>query len=476
MKVYVEVDEGVSLYTVLRQMGFMKSAYCGGRGICGKCRVRINGNDELACLTFGPFKGYVELRDEDLISEGEALDNISIGGRSGFGVAIDLGTTTVEAALFDLSTGKFIKSYKTLNLQCSFGADVVTRIELAKEDYDSERHLLLSTLDFILSQFSEEPDEVVVVSNSVMQHFLLGLPVSNFERYPFKLHEKDEVYTTGRELGIENFSNSMFYIPPPLKNFIGSDFLSNVLYIENGLKTSSFLVCDLGTNAEIGLSNENVSLATSVPAGPAFEGMGLFSGMRAVEGAIYKVFFDGREIKFLTIGDVEPMGLCASAYFDVIKLLKDFRLIDREGTLINANSPFWSKYTRDIDGERAFVLYESDKSLIAVRQSDIRKFLIAKAATYGAVKVLTHGNAISSLFLSGAFGTHIDNSSLRSVKLLPEDLPKARAIGNAALKGASLLLSNRFRDKIKSYRDRFEAIQLATNKAFENAYLEGLEI
>ena len=177
MKLKVSVPEGKTLYQVLREKGFMRSAYCGGRGICGKCIVKVGGKEELACLLFGPFEGEIELPEENLTSKGEILSDIPVESREGLGVAVDLGTTGAEAALFDLSTGKFIKSLKTLNFQSAFGADVVTRVELARENYEKERELLLKTLSFLLKEMGAPVKEAVVVSNSVIHHFLLG-PVS----------------------------------------------------------------------------------------------------------------------------------------------------------------------------------------------------------------------------------------------------------------------------------------------------------
>ncbi len=455
----------------------MRSAYCGGRGICGKCIVKVGGKEELACLLFGPFEGEVEILEENLISKGGALSDIPVESREGFGVAVDLGTTGVEAALFDLSNGKFIKSLKTLNFQSAFGADVVTRVELARENYEKERELLLKTLSFLFKELEVPIKEAVVVSNSVIHHFLLGLPVSGFERFPFKLELEEEVYTTGRELGLEEFEETVFYVPPPLKNFIGSDFLSNLLVLTK--ESSNFGVADLGTNAEMGIWKGGQGVAASVPAGPAFEGVGLFSGMRAVEGAIYKVFFDGRDFRFLTIGNREPLGICASGYFDLIYLLKSFRVLTEEGTIKAGNiPPLIAQRIREINGEKAFVLYETEELLIALTQSDIRKFLLAKGAVYGALKTLSEeAGAPEELFFSGAFGSHIDKRSVKGLKLIPENFPEPVAAGNLALKGASLLLGRREeREKIKEIKRAVQPVELATNKTFEKAYIEGMEL
>ncbi len=477
MKLKVSVPEGKTLYQVLREKGFMRSAYCGGRGICGKCIVKVGEKEELACLLFGPFEGEVEIPEENLISKGEALPDIPVESREGFGVAVDLGTTGVEAALFDLSNGKFIKSLKTLNFQSAFGADVVTRVELARENYDKERELLLKTLSFLFKELGVPVKEAVVVSNSVIHHFLLGLPVSGFERFPFKLELEEEVCTTGRELGLEEFEDTVFYVPPPLKSFIGSDFFSNLLVLTK--ESSNFGVADLGTNAEMGIWKEGEGVAASVPAGPAFEGVGLFSGMRAVEGAIYKVFFDGRDFRFLTIGNREPLGICASGYFDLIYLLKSFRVLTEEGTIRAENiPPLITQRIREINGERAFILYESEDVLIALTQSDIRKFLLAKGAVYGAFKTLSEeAGAPEKLFFSGAFGSHIDRRSVKGLKLIPENFPEPVAAGNLALKGASLLLGRREeREKIKEIKRAVQPVELATNKTFEKAYIEGMEL
>ncbi len=477
MKLKVSVPEGKTLYQVLREKGFMRSAYCGGRGICGKCIVKVGEKEELACLLFGPFEGEVEIPEENLISKGEALPDIPVESREGFGIAVDLGTTGVEAALFDLSNGKFIKSLKTLNFQSAFGADVVTRVELARENYDKERELLLKTLSFLFKELGVPVKEAVVVSNSVIHHFLLGLPVSGFERFPFKLELEEEVCTTGRELGLEEFEDTVFYVPPPLKSFIGSDFFSNLLVLTK--ESSNFGVADLGTNAEMGIWKEGEGVAASVPAGPAFEGVGLFSGMRAVEGAIYKVFFDGRDFRFLTIGNREPLGICASGYFDLIYLLKSFRVLTEEGTIRAENiPPLITQRIREINGERAFILYESEDVLIALTQSDIRKFLLAKGAVYGALKTLSEeAGAPEKLFFSGAFGSHIDRRSVKGLKLIPENFPEPVAAGNLALKGASLLLGRREeREKIKEIKRAVQPVELATNKTFEKAYIEGMEL
>jgi len=477
LKLKVSVPEGKTLYQVLREKGFMRSAYCGGRGICGKCIVKVGGKEELACLLFGPFEGEIELPEENLTSKGEILSDIPVESREGLGVAVDLGTTGAEAALFDLSTGKFIKSLKTLNFQSAFGADVVTRVELARENYEKERELLLKTLSFLLEGMGAPVKEAVVVSNSVIHHFLLGLPVSGFERFPFKLEVEEEVYITGKELGLEGFEETLFYVPPPLKNFIGSDFLSNLLVLTK--ETSNFGVADLGTNAEMGIWKQNEGVAASVPAGPAFEGVGLFSGMRAVEGAIYKVFFDGRDFRFLTIGNREPLGICASGYFDLIYLLKSFRVLTEEGTIRAENiPPLIAQRIRKINEEKAFVLYETKDVLIALTQSDIRKFLIAKGAVYGALKTLSEeAGAPEKLFFSGAFGSHIDRRSVKGLKLIPENFPQPVAAGNLALKGAALLLGRKEeREKIKEIKKAVQPIELATNKTFESAYIEGMEL
>jgi len=281
----------------------------------------------------------------------------------------------------------------------------------------------------------------------------------------------------GRELGISDFSNTVFYVPPPLKNFIGSDFLANLLYFENeGYK--DFGVADLGTNAEMGIYRENKKVAASVPAGPAFEGVGLFSGMRAVEGAIYRVIFDGRAFRYLVIGGGKPQGICASGYFDVIYLLRSFGVINREGTFEENFNPLVGSYIREVEGQKAFVLYDDRDTLVAITQEDIRKFLLAKGAVYGGLSVLVEkAGAPQRLFFSGAFGSHIDRRSVKCVKLIPEEMPEAEPSGNVALKGAALLLGSReHRERIRELKREIDVVELATNKTFEEKYIEGMEL
>ncbi len=476
MKIHVSIPQNKTLYHVLREKGLIKSAYCGGRGICGKCKVKVDGKDVVSCLFWGPFEGEVEIDEENLIYIGEPLPDIPPSSETGIGIALDVGTTGIEAAAFDLSTGKFIKRLKTLNLQSVFGADIVTRVEqAAKGFYKKERDLLLKSIKLLFKEFNVEIHKVIAVSNPVIHHFLLNLPVKTFEQHPFSPIVSDTVIKTGKELNIEGFENTTFIFPPLIGGFVGSDFLSNVLALKKE-GTNSFLVADLGTNAEMGLITNDTLLASSVPAGPAFEGVGLFSGMRAVEGAIYKVFFDGRSFRFLTIGNKKPTGLCASAYFDLIYLLKSFRAINKEGTFIDNPPPLINNYIESIEGEKAFILYKDENSLIALTQSDIRKFLLAKGAIYGGLYALTNSRKIPDyLFFSGDFGSHLDSRSIKGLKVIPENLPPPTPKGNLALKGASLLLTENFKEAEK-IKEKTTALDLATDKTFEKGYIEGLEI
>ena len=473
MKIHLSVPKGKTLYHVLREKGFMKSAYCGGRGICGKCKVKVEGKEEVSCLLWGPFEGEVEFEEEEFISEGSILPSIKPSREKGVGVALDLGTTGIEAAAFNLESGEFIKSYKILNFQSSFGADVVTRIEEGlKGFYEKERELLLQSVKTVLKEFNLPINKVVVASNPVMHHFFLGYPIEGFARYPFKPYRKEATVKKGKELGLDEFKDTLFVFPPIVGGFVGGDFLMNILALK---EEESFLVADLGTNAEIGLITENGCLATSVPAGPAFEGVGLFSGMRAVEGAIYKFFFDGRSFKFFIIGNVPPKGICASAYFDIMATLKSLKLIDKEGTFPE-NPKLFRNMFKTVDGEKAFVIYEDEDSLIAVTQRDVRKFLLAKGAIYASISVLIKKGGIpQKAFLSGDFGTHLNTVTLKNLKVIPSQLPSPKGKGNLSLKGASLLLTEPI-EKVEKIKEDFRLVELATDEEFEREYLAGLEL
>ena len=474
----VFLPAGKSLYEKLREEGFLKSAYCGGRGTCGKCVVKVEGKEELACLFFGPFEGKVELQEELLTSAGEALPPLNSYARfspkKGLGVAIDLGTTGIEGAVFDLSTGEFLRSGKVLNLQSAFGADVVTRVEEAKKHYRKERELLLKSVELLLKKLEVEEFVASVTCNPVMHHFFLGLPVSSFEKFPFEPASREPKTVGAQELQIP--FKGEFYLPPPLKGFVGSDLLANLLYLKE--REENFLVVDLGTNAEIALWGEEKK-AASVPAGPAFEGIGLFSGMRAVEGAIYKVFFDGRNFRFLTVGGKKPLGLCASGYFDLIYLLKSFRALNSEGTFLPEEKlpPLLRERFTEINGERAFVLHQDRENLVALTQSDVRKFLMAKGAVYGALSAICERERPPKLYFSGAFGSHLNERAVKGLKLIPKELPPPVPAGNLSLRGASMLLaSDAYRREIESMPEKVEHLELSTNKTFEKNYIKGLEL
>ena len=188
MKLKVNVPKDKSLYEVLRERALISSAYCGGRGICGKCRVKVEGREELACLVFGPFEGEVELPEVELVSPLPTLPPVAVDGTlSGYGVALDIGTTSLEGALFELSSGRCLSAYKVVNLQRSFGSDLISRVEKARESYDKLRELLLKSVSLLLSRFEVKPSFLTFVSNPDIRHYFLKFPVSVYVRYPFTL-------------------------------------------------------------------------------------------------------------------------------------------------------------------------------------------------------------------------------------------------------------------------------------------------
>jgi len=474
MKIPVRVPKDKTLYEVLRDEGLLLSAYCGGRGVCLRCTVRLDGEEVLSCKTKGPLRGTVELKDPELVSPGEVLKNIRASSKGGTGLALDIGTTTVEGALFDLSTGKFIKSLKVPNLQSAFGADIVTRVRSARESYREERELLLESVELLLRELKAVPCTVCVSANPVMHHFMLGLSLSGFETYPFEPATTEAVKVTGKDLGIETAPDAVFVFPPLLGGFVGSDFLCGVLTLKG--RSTHFGFADIGTNAEIGVRSD-ASLSASVPAGPALEGVGLFSGTRATGGAVSWAYFDGRTLKLKVLGQSKPAGICASGYIGILLAVKNLGVVDREG---NFNLRLAERLftVKDIQGEPAIVLYEDEKTIVALTQKDVRKILLAKAGVYGAVSLLMKSaGAVEDFFVSGALGASVSPSALKELRFIPPELPQPVPTGNTSLRGCSLLLEGNERLKeVERLRGEFKVVELGGNKEFEKLFVKGIEL
>ncbi|HEX8949539.1 MAG TPA: ASKHA domain-containing protein, partial [Dissulfurispiraceae bacterium] len=321
---------------------------------------------------------------------------VSLNGRASYGVAVDVGTTNIVASLFDMRGGQKLGLYENENPQIAAGADVLSRAHLAMAGKGDDLHNLLmrgvnETLQGLCRAHGigcKDVHAAVFAGNTIMSHFLLGLPVDTIPVEPYIPVVNRMDFTEPREIGLDIHRHGIVYIFPNTGSYVGGDIVSGILSTGlHKMKKTSMLV-DVGTNAEIVLGCEDWLMVGAGAAGPALEGGVSGIGMRAAEGAIYGVGIEkkgegGVEVKLRTLGDKEPKGLCGSGMIELIAELYRSGMIDPQGRLTGISGRI-----REIDGRRAFVVYESGDRILAMKDTDIENFLRSKAAMFASLYVM----------------------------------------------------------------------------------------
>lgn len=411
-----------------------------------------------------------------------------------FGVAFDIGTTSVVGYLYDLATGVLINQYSTLNKQISFGGDVISRIEFASDSVENLVKIqgsILETINDILSYLCKESDvsrnniyDCVFCGNSTMSHLFLGLDPKHLGISPFTGITRDMIMLNASDLNIEINSLGRITFLPLLGGFVGADTTAVLLGLPRD--ESLRLMIDLGTNGEIAVGNHHKFFVASTACGPALEGAGIHMGMRGTTGAIEKVTLVNGKIECQVIGNTAPIGFCGSGIIDAIAILYREGLIYDRGNFIKDTvleaHPLKDHFGIDESGQRYFVIVTQDENSggqeMIITQKDIRQVQLAKAAIYTGCCLLTKhygikGSQLTEIVLAGAFGNYIDLDNAQFIGLLPkiEGVP-IRSIGNGAGTGAQLFLLSRdevaFCEKIPEVTTH---IELASDPNFSNAYM-----
>ncbi len=404
-----------------------------------------------------------------------------------YGVAFDIGTTTVVGTLMNLRTGMAEHVTSALNRQAMFGADVITRIAHAmhgRAAIEELRAAVLVTVNDLLSELlsatgvrKENVYEMVVAGNATMLHLLLGVDPHPIALSPFVaafLHPLDLPAT---EAGVGIHPEGRVQTFPSLGAYVGADIVSDVLATGLAKEDHLRLLVDVGTNGEIVLGSSERLVATSAPAGPAFEGAQIRCGMRAAEGAIEGVSL-GSEVELQVIGgEVEPLGICGSGLIDAVAQLLHAELLEETGRLAGpeeaAGHPL-ADHLEEVDGLRAFRLAEG----IHLTQVDIRELQSAKAAIATGIEILMERMAIEpedlhEILLAGSFGTYINPESAVAIGLVPAVAThRIVSVGNAAGEGAKMgLLSFREREIAFELPARMEYVELSGSVGFNDRFL-----
>jgi uncharacterized 2Fe-2S/4Fe-4S cluster protein (DUF4445 family) len=440
------------------------------------------------------FKVTAVVADETLIAvePGDTTDRV-------FGLAFDLGTTTVVASLLDLTTGTPVAVESMLNKQQPFGADVIARISATMLDpaaRDKLRQLAQETLAELGTAVCEaggvpreQVYEVALAGNATMVHLVLGIDPEPLGVAPFIMSARLLPEVRARDLGVEAHPQARAVVFPAFGAYVGGDITAGLLASGMDRDPRTRLFIDIGTNCEIVLGGRDWLLATAAPAGPAFEGASIRCGMRAADGAVEAVAVteDG-ELKLTVIGDSEPRGLCGSGLVDAVAALADAGLIDGSGRFVHTEAVTDSSM-RDrltmIGKERVFVLHWSadldPATSVYLSQRDIRELQFGKAAIATGWRILLEEAGletadIKQVLLAGSFGSYLSAKAAIRIGLVPDVGPRRIiAAGNVAGEGAKMaLLSVRDRAAALALLEEVKYVELSDRQDFNDRFIAQL--
>jgi uncharacterized 2Fe-2S/4Fe-4S cluster protein (DUF4445 family) len=432
----------------------------------------------------------------------DVLIDVEPGDTTGrlFGLAFDLGTTTVVCTLLDLATGTPVAVRSMLNKQQPFGADVITRISTIMTEPDAlERLTALAheTLAELAGLVAEEGDvrpgeiyEIAVAGNATMTHIALGIDPEPLGMAPFILAARRFPEVLASELGVPVHPGARAVVMPAFGAYVGGDIMAGLLASGMERDARLRLFIDIGTNCEIVLGNSERLIATAAPAGPAFEGASIRCGMRAADGAIEAVKMTAEDVALSVIGNVDAQGLCGSGLLDAVAELVGLGIIDRSGRFIaedaaRAVGPIGSRLTTSGE-ERVFVLdwkgaVGDVAGSIYLSQRDVRELQFAKASIATGWRILleeagVEAADIAQVLLAGSFGSYLSPASAIRLGLVPP-LAALRVVsaGNVAGEGAKMaLLSVRERAGALALLEEVEYVELSDRADFNDRFVDQL--
>ena len=420
--------------------------------------------------------------------------------KKSYGIAFDIGTTTVVGYLIDLGSGEELSAVAKTNPQIIHGDDVISRIEFIQKQKNGLEKLqkeVVNALNEIIRETTQKAKinkkniyETVIVGNTCMHHLFLGLNPINLAPSPYIPVIKESLSLKAKDIPeLELNPTANIHILPNISAFVGADIVGGILSTSMWREDKTVLFVDLGTNGEIVLGSRERLWACSAAAGPAFEGSRISSGMRAAEGAIDKVKIDNKFIIYKVIEDGKVRGICGSGLIDLIAELLKLGLINKSGKLIDREECNFELSEeirkRIIKGQKGnkFLLVKSketeNEKPIYLTQRDIREVQLAKAAIYAGIKILLKEvnippEDIQKILLAGAFGNFIDKKSARRIGLIPNlPLKKIESVGNAAGRGAEMALcSKKMRELSQEISKKVKYVELSSRLDFQKEFIE----
>jgi uncharacterized 2Fe-2S/4Fe-4S cluster protein (DUF4445 family) len=543
------VETGVTILEAARRAGVVIESPCNAIGSCGKCTVTIPekehrkrvqifqthhavSNEEkkagvfLACQTAITGDIGAQTRDYGTANEsmkiltqgssfqyerrpyiskqlttengkpqtavygGDALIGVEDGDTTKklYGIALDIGTTTIVAAIIDLRSGEQLDSESALNPQIAYAQDVLSRIHFGSNE-DGLQTLFAAFIDCLNAIIDTTTTrlkisktgiyEIVFSGNTTMLHLATRTNPHSLGQYPYTPQIADSLFLSAQMLGVTISPFGLVYLPPVISAYVGADITSGILASRLGDAAGTVLFIDIGTNGEMAITVNGEIAAASTAAGPAFEGMNISCGMRASRGAIeYFSIHDGQaDIK--TIGGGEAAGICGSGLLDIAGELVKAGIIAHNGRFVQPEDGIYSgslkKRFRDADGKKAFFITEN----VYLAQKDIRQIQLAKSAIRTGIEMLlAHFNLgaqdITRVEIAGSFGYHLREQSLLNIGLLPAEFAgKIYFTGNTSLSGAvAFLLNAGFMEKMHNLVRRIDTVELAKHENFDRIFVK----
>ena len=531
LRIEGKVTKGITILEAARRLGIAIEGPCGGTGRCRKdlVQIRVNGTLDtvLACKTTvetvleviipsnekktlkiveGFYVNGKNRRDfnpsikKEVVYNGQGIcsTNVYSNGElvsvedgdtksQNYGIALDIGTTTLVASLVNLYTGEVLGSSSTLNPLVYYGHDVMSRIKYSASQKDGLLRMhkeLISAINLLINLLSSEngvkPEniyQILAAGNTTMQHIFLNKEIKGIGEFPYKAEILNTFTTRAKGLAIHIAGHAFITTFPCISAYVGGDIVSGMLAVDQETLGLPALFLDIGTNGELALLLNDRMVTTSTAAGPCFEGMTISSGMRASKGAIEHVTI-GEELTMEVIGNCPPRGICGSGLLDIVSELVRVglvsprgRLQDKEGNEIPEK---YKKYLVEKKGKRYFQLSDG----VAISQEDIRQVQLAKAAIRAGVEILLatcniKPEELKTVIIAGAFGYHLKGESLFRTGFLPP-LKNARIlyVGNSSLEGAvRLLLNEELLSKSVSIARTAHVLELSQTTEFENIFI-----
>jgi len=407
-----------------------------------------------------------------------------------YGLAIDIGTTTVVAYLLELETGRRVAIESMTNPQVAYGEDVVSRIShviTAENGLQRLGDIIRTGINSLIEQLikksnitQDQIEEVTIVGNSVMHHLFLKLTPEFIGRSPFVPVTHMPMNVKARDIGINVNPSGNIHVLPLEAGYVGADNVGVLIASEIYKSPEVSLVIDIGTNGEIVLGNNERLFSVSCAAGPALEGAHIKFGMRAAAGAIERVIIgENFEPAYKTIGDEKPRGICGSGIIDVMAELFRVGIIEKNGRFADIDT---HRLRRNNKIKEYVLEWASNAAIntdIVITQKDVREVQLAKGAMYAGAVILMNKfgcTKLDRILLAGAFGNYIDKKSAMLIGLYPDcDLERVVSVGNAAGEGAIMaLLSKEKREEAKRIARVVEYVELTLEKDFEPEFMNAM--